>query len=186
MVTPRASLVCSLRHTDAQPLHRADVQKAASQLFGCRSCRTLGLQQRHSISTGLRGGGRNGRSSSSIAPAYPVRCSGPQSRQVEAPRTCAGAADVGAFVGPLRVLVVDPGEPDHLRLRVEAGDQPVLLEDLGPDRACARRRAFALAVLRPGGACRMASNASLAMAAGRFAVCFFSTPAGSLQLLEDA
>jgi len=43
------------------------------------------------------------------------------------------AGIVGASVCPLGVLVVDPGKYDHLGLRVEPEEQPVLLEELGPE-----------------------------------------------------
>jgi hypothetical protein len=40
---------------------------------------------------------------------------------------------VGALVGPLRVLVVNPGEDDHPGLRMEPKEQPVLLEEPVPE-----------------------------------------------------
>ena len=57
---------------------------------------------------------------------------------------------VAALVGALGALVVDPGEHDHLGGRVVAEEQPVLLEELGPEPVPVLvAQGVALAVFRP-------------------------------------
>lgn len=95
-----------------------------------------------------------------------------------------GGCRCRAFVGtrgkrrptirPLRIFVVDPGDYDHLGLRVEPEEQPVLLKNLARNQCLFSPSPSVLPLGIPGrgGSCGMTSNASLAMAARRF-VAFF-------------